>query len=213
MRYVSGIKYKLEIKLYLTPNTIHMISYLKGAIKLKEAGFVILAVGDVGYKIFTVERDVANLSEGDIAEFYTYHYIREDDMRLYGFIDRKDQEMFEMLFSVTGIGPKSAMGILNEATVDSIKSAIGKNDISLLTKVSGVGKKTAERVILELSSKIKDFGDISDGTEEMSDALEALMSLGYTRAQSLEALKKVPEGVSEPGEKVRLALKSMGKKK
>lgn len=190
-----------------------MISYIKGTIKVKEEGFVIVVANDIGYKIFTIERDVASMNAGDTAEFFTYHYVREDDMRLYGFANRQDQQMFEMLFSVTGIGPKSAMGILNMATIDSIKSAIARSDISLLTKVSGVGKKTAERVILELSSKVKVFGEATRETEGMSDALEALMSLGYSRAQAFGALEKVPDAVIDPAEKVRLALKNLGKKK
>ncbi len=190
-----------------------MISYLKGAIKIKEQDFAIIVVNDVGYKVFTIERDMVNLNVGDTAEFFTYHYVREDDARLYGFANRQDQQMFELLFSVTGIGPKSAMGILNMAMVDSIKSAIAKSDISLLTKVSGVGKKTAERVILELSSKVKVFGEASKETEGLADALEALMSLGYNRAQAFGALEKVPDAVADPAEKVRLALKSLGKKK
>ncbi|MBU4338748.1 Holliday junction branch migration protein RuvA [Patescibacteria group bacterium] len=190
-----------------------MISYIKGTIKVKEEGFVIVVTSDIGYKIFTIERDVAGLNAGDMAEFFTYHYVREDDARLYGFAARQDQQMFEMLFSVTGIGPKSAMGILNMATVDSIKSAIAKSDISLLTKVSGVGKKTAERVILELSSKMKIFGEVTRETEGLSDALEALMSLGYSRAHAFGALEKVPDDIVDPAEKVRLALKNLGKKK
>jgi len=189
-----------------------MISYLKGTIKIKERDFVIVIVGDIGYKVFALERDLAGLNAGDVAEFFTYHYVREDDMRLYGFTSREDQKMFELLFSVTGIGPKSAMGILNMATVGSIKSAIAKSDTSLLTKVSGVGKKTAERVILELSSKVKDFGEITKETEGMSDAMEALMSLGYSRAQAFGALEEVPKDIADPAEKVRLALKSLGKK-
>lgn len=188
-----------------------MISYLKGIVKLKEEDFAIIVVSDIGYKIFGLARDLARLKTGDTAEFFTYHYVREDDARLYGFANREDQKMFELLFSVTGIGPKSAMGILNAAPVDSIRSAIAKNDTSLLTKVSGVGKKTAERVVLELGSKIREFGGEVKDTEGMSDAIEGLMSLGYSRTQALKALEKVPEGIADPAEKVRLALKSLGK--
>ncbi len=190
-----------------------MISYLKGTIKLKESDFAVVVVNDIGYKVFVVERDLIKLAAGEIAEFFTYHYIREDDARLYGFVSRRDQEMFELLFSVTGIGPKSAMGILNAATTDSIASAIAASDTSLLTKVSGVGKKTAERVILELAGKVEKFGVEVKNTEGLSDAIEGLMSLGYSRSQTLEALKNVPEDVTDPGEKIKLALKNLGRKK
>lgn len=190
-----------------------MISCLKGAIKLKENDFAIVVVNDIGYKVFIAERDLLKLRIGDTAEFFTYHYIREDDARLYGFVSRRDQEMFELLFSVTGIGPKSAMGILNAAATDSIAAAIGQSDTSLLTKVSGVGKKTAERVILELAGKVEKFGAEAKSVEGLSDAIEGLMSLGYSRGQALEALKNVPENIIDPAEKIKLALKSLGKKK
>ncbi len=190
-----------------------MISYIKGTIKLKESDYAIVVTGDIGYKVFVVERDLFKLQIGEVAEFFTYHYIREDDMRLYGFTSRRDQEMFELLFSVTGIGPKSAMGILNAATTDSIAAAIAASDTSLLTKVSGVGKRTAERVILELAGKVEQFGVEVKSTEGLSDAIEGLMSLGYSRGQAVEALKNVPEDVIDPGEKIKLALKSLGKKK
>lgn len=189
-----------------------MISYIKGIVKLKEQDFAIVVVNDIGYKVLALGRDLARLKEGDMAEFFTYHYIREDDMRLYGFAGRDDQKMFELLFSVTGIGPKSAMGILNAAPIESIKSAIANDDTSLLTKVSGVGKRTAERVVLELAGKVDGFGGENKNTEGLSDAIEGLMSLGYSRAHALKALEKVPEDITDPAQKIRLALKSLGKK-
>ncbi len=189
-----------------------MISYIKGAIKLKEGDFAIVIVGDVGYRVFLLERDLSKTKVGETAEFFTHHYIREDDERLYGFSNSKELEMFELLFSVTGIGPKSAMGILNVAPLKSLEAAIAKKDVSLLTKVSGVGKKTAERVVLELASKIKSSGKAAEETSGLFDAVEALMSLGYSRVQALAALEKVPENISDAAEKVRLALKSLGKK-
>lgn len=190
-----------------------MISYLKGIVKLKENDFVIVVVNDIGYKVFVIGRDLFKLQIGEVVEFFTYHYIREDDMRLYGFINRRDQEMFELLFSVTGIGPKSAMGILNATTTDSIVLAVGQSDFSLLTKVSGVGKKTAERIILELAGKMEKFGLEIQNTAGLSDAIEGLMSLGYSRNQSFEALKNVSADITDPGEKIKLALKSLGRNK
>ncbi len=190
-----------------------MISYIKGAVKLKEEDFVIIIAGDIGYKIFILRRDIAKLKIGNMAEFFTHHYVREDDERLYGFSNFEELEMFELLFSVTGIGPKSAIGILNVAPLKSLKAAIAQKDVSLLTKVSGVGKKTAERVVLELASKIKSSGKTAEETSDLFDAVEALMSLGYSRAQALSALEKVPEDISDAAEKVRLALKNLGKKK
>lgn len=189
-----------------------MISFLKGSIKLKQDDFAIVVVGGIGYKVFLLERDLFKTKAGETAEFFTYHYVREDDERLYGFSKPEELEMFELLFSVTGIGPKSAMGILNIAPLKSLEAAIAQKDVSLLTKVSGVGKKTAERVVLELASKIKSSGKAGKETPGLSDAVEALVSLGYSRTQALSALEKIPEDISDAAEKVRLALKSLGKK-
>lgn len=189
-----------------------MISYLRGTIKLKEEVFVVVVVSGVGYKVFLLERDLSKTKVGEAAEFFTYHYVREDDERLYGFSNLEELEMFELLFSITGIGPKSAMGILNIAPINSLKAAIVKKDVSLLTKVSGVGRKTAERVVLELASKIKSSSKTAEETSDLFDAVEALMSLGYSRTQALSALEKIPENISDAAEKVRLALKSLGKK-
>ena len=189
-----------------------MIAYLKGTVRFKENDFAIISVNDVGYQVFMLARDLARLKSDDALEVFTYHYVREDDMRLYGFVSRRDQEMFELLFSVSGIGPKSAMGILNSSTTDSIVAAIVNGDTSLLTKVSGVGKKTAERLILELAGKVGTFGVEVKSTEGLSDAIEGLISLGYIRSQALKALEKVPEDITDPAEKIRMALKNLGKK-
>jgi Holliday junction DNA helicase RuvA len=121
--------------------------------------------------------------------------------------------MFELLISISGIGPKAAMGILTVATPKTIKTAILNEDSSILTRVSGVGKKTAERVILELGNKIADMPESEkDQTVSDMDAIEALVSMGYSAADAREALKMVPKEIQEVGARIKMALRSLGKK-
>jgi Holliday junction DNA helicase RuvA len=134
-------------------------------------------------------------------------------LALYGFLALEELEMFELLISISGIGPKAATGILSIATPKTIKTAILNEDPSILTKVSGIGKKTAERVILELKNKV---ADISTGEKEEvaidSDAIEALVSMGYTASEARDALKSVPQDVRDVGQRVKMALRAIGKK-
>jgi len=120
-------------------------------------------------------------------------------------------EFFELLLTVSGVGPKSALAIMSLASLEMIKSAIASEDPSVFTKVSGIGRKTAERVIVELKEKLKDEGARSPIAKEHSDALEALMSLGYREQEAREALKNVPKDTKDLQSKVKIALKALSK--
>ncbi|PIT93549.1 Holliday junction branch migration protein RuvA, partial [Candidatus Falkowbacteria bacterium CG10_big_fil_rev_8_21_14_0_10_43_11] len=122
-----------------------MLSFLRGKILNKSQNFVILEVNNIGYQVFINAGMYADLNIGQEAEFYLYHNVREDADDLYGFKDFAELEFFKLLLSVSGVGPKSALGILGLASVTDIKESIGAGDPSLLNKVSGIGKKTAER--------------------------------------------------------------------
>jgi len=172
-----------------------------------------LDVNGVGYKIFVSAYIFGKLASMKEAEFFIHTHVREDILALYGFLIMEELEIFELLLSISGIGPKAGLGILSIASPKTIKTAILNEDSSILTKVSGVGKKTAERVILELKNKIADLpesekkGAISD-----SDAIEALASMGYSVSEAREALKLVSPDVKDVGKRVMLALKNLGKK-
>ncbi len=191
-----------------------MISYLKGKIILKKEKFIIISTGNVGYKVFVM----SSLGEvGEEIELFTYLNVREDLLALYGFKEYKELELFELLISVTGIGPKAGMGILALADPETIKIAIAKGDSSILTRVSGIGKKTAERVILELGNKftISDVENMEDKTREIgnhSDALDALASLGYSPNDAKKALANISPEIKDVGEKIKKALKELGKR-
>ena len=140
--------------------------------------------------------------------------MREDILDLYGFLERQELEFFEMLINVSGIGPKGALSILGIASIDTLKRAIGTGDTSYLTKISGIGKKTAEKIVIELRDKIAyKMKDEKGGVSLQGelDALEALKSLGYSQNQAREALKKVPTEL-DTNKKIREALKILGGK-
>lgn len=190
-----------------------MIATLKGNIELLRDTYVILDVGGVGYKIFVSPYTMGKLAGTGSALLYTHTYVREDSLALYGFMSLEELEMFEMLISISGIGPKAGLGILSIADPRTIRTAIANEDSSILTKVSGVGKKTAERVILELRSKIGQLP--AHEKHEVSadaDALDALMAMGYPVTQAREALKHVPAEITDAAKRVTAALKILGRK-
>ena len=193
-----------------------MISYLSGKILNKGQGYIILRVGGVGYKVYINPTKYAELDINQEVEFYIYQVVREDALDLYGFNNLEELEMFELLLSISGIGPKSALGALSISSVGELKSYIAQGDPSLLTKVSGIGKKTAERVVLELRDKINQaVGNRQQGSEinglVSGDEIDALMALGYSMQQAREALKKVDPNIEDSGERIREALKKLGK--
>ncbi|MFH0968895.1 MAG: Holliday junction branch migration protein RuvA [Patescibacteria group bacterium] len=192
-----------------------MISKIKGTIEYFKDSYVVVDVNGVGYKVFSTTYVLGKIAGRGNVEFFIHTYVREDILALYGFLSLEDLEMFELLISISGIGPKAAMGILTIADVKTIRTAILNEDPSVLTKVSGVGKKTAERVILELKNKISGLSLTDSEKKDViadNDALEALVSMGYSINESREALKLVPSDIKDVGERVKLALKNLGKK-
>ncbi len=192
-----------------------MIAFLRGTIKHKNINSLILEVGDVGYQVFASEALLSDLKLGSSAELYVHHHVREEAADLYGFKSAEDLELFELLLTVSGIGPKSALGILALASAGDIKEAIIRGDANLLTKVSGIGKKTAERLVLELKSKVIRAGGtavtINSGTLGGGDEIDALMSLGYSLGEARSALAQVDPEIADSGERVKSALKMMKK--
>ena len=191
-----------------------MIGSIKGKIIFKIDKFLIVETGGIGYKIHAGTGTLAKLKIGKNASFFTHLAVREDALDLYGFLDIKELEFFEMLLSVSGLGPKSALGIIGLASIETLKNAIASGDTSYLTKISGIGKKTAEKIVIELRDKLTKLGH---KTEKESfrgelDALEALKSLGYSQSEAREALKEVSPKTTETSAKVKEALKILGGK-
>lgn len=186
-----------------------MIGLLKGTIELNTEKYIILDVNGVGYKVYISGSTFKNLpKKGEKVKLYTHLHVREDALELYGFLSLKELEFFELLISISGIGPKGALNILNVASVETLKKAIVNEESSILTKVSGIGKKTAEKIILELKNKISDeLGEV--GVDD--EAIDALMSLGYKLKDAREVLKKVPKEIEGVENRIREALKLLGK--
>ncbi len=190
-----------------------MISFLAGEIKIKTEKFIILQVGGIGYKVFCSAPTLKEIgSQGRKTSLFTYLYCRENIMDLYGFISFEELEFFELLISVSGIGPKAALSVMMLASVKTLKEAIASGRKSLLTKVSGIGQRTAERIILELKNKI--FASVSDIQKLTSDSevIDALVSLGYSQHQAKEALSQIPRGAKGIEEIIKESLKVLGKK-
>ncbi|OGE80793.1 MAG: Holliday junction DNA helicase RuvA [Candidatus Doudnabacteria bacterium RIFCSPLOWO2_02_FULL_48_8] len=188
-----------------------MLGSIKGKISHKAVNYIILETSGVGYKVFVTPVLHVSLKTGQELSLVIHTYVREDQITLYGFEKLAELEFFELLLTVSGVGPKSALGIMSLASVDMIKSAIVSEDPSVFTKVSGIGRKTAERVIIELKDKLKGEADKMPVAREHSDAVDALLALGYSQQQAREALKAVPNEITKLQDKVRFVLKSFSK--
>ncbi|MES2060196.1 MAG: Holliday junction branch migration protein RuvA [Patescibacteria group bacterium] len=187
-----------------------MIAHLKGKMIHKEEKFLVLEAGGVGYKIFGTFETIESSPISEERSFWIHHAIREDASDLFGFKDKDTLDFFELLISISGIGPRTALGILNVTTVSALKRAVSSGDTSHLTKVSGIGKKNAEKIVLELKDKFKNHEESGAGYKEEVDALDALKSLGFGHAEAREALKEVADAANT-SEKVKRALKILGK--
>ena len=192
-----------------------MIAYLKGEVIAKPNNYLILETGGVGYQVFAGENFLAEIKVGETKELYIHHRVREDASDLYGFKTLDDLNLFELLLSVSGVGPKSALAVLSLASSDDIKEAIIRGDASLLTKVSGIGKKTAERLVLELKTKVMRASTgttlLGGGSNGLGDELDALMSLGYAMNEAREALNLVEPSITSTSGRVKAALKLLAR--
>lgn len=208
-----------------------MITHLRGKILMRGDRFLALEVNGVGYKIFVLPdtlKRALTASSGEARKFtptessgvsgdfslWTHLHVRENALELYGFLEYPELEFFELLIQISGIGPKSGLGVLAVAPLDTLKRAISSGDTSYLTKVSGIGRKIAEKIVLELREKMGglNLGEAGNAAlKEEGDVLEALQSLGYTLREAREAAKKVPSEIKGTNARIKEALKKIGK--
>jgi Holliday junction DNA helicase RuvA len=188
-----------------------MIGYLKGKIIANRQGYIILSVGNVGYKINSSSKKI--LKTGDEIEQFMHHHIREEINDLYGFDTLDELELFQKLISVNGVGPKAGVAILSSAGADRITQAIVTGDTGFFTAVSGIGKKVAAKIILDLRSKISSIGDglSLEEFDKNSDLVDALTSLGYKREEIARLITKIPVEISGVESQVKWCLKNLGK--
>lgn len=177
--------------------------------------YTIIDVNGVGYKVFCSTDTLSSLSLDTLASLHTYLSVREDALDLYGFLSDDEMHFFGLLISVSGIGPKSALGILSIASAETLKKAIATGDTGYLTKVSGIGRKTAEKIVLELRDKLRAHvgGKESSGSlRAESDVIEALKALGYSQNDARDALKEISTEIIGTNERIKQALKILGQK-
>ena len=191
-----------------------MIARLEGIIVHSTDKYIIIDVSGVGYKVNVTSDTLASSLLGDHVSFWIHTAVRENSIDLYGFKNTNEMSFFELLLDVSGIGPRSALSILAIAPIDTLKRAIATGDTGYLNKVSGIGKKTAEKIIIELRDKLQEYK--TDGEpgllRDESDILEALKSLGYSQNEARDALKQVPPTTIGTNARIKEALQVLGKR-
>ena len=192
-----------------------MIAHLVGKIEEKfGSNGIILDVNGVGYEVMVPAPDFERVNLGETQKFFTYHQVRENAEELYGFSSLTAKKMFELLISVQGVGPKAGINILSLAEAEEVRNAIANADTTFISKASGVGKKSAERVIVDLKDKVgipSRYGatEVRGGVKaeaEPDEALDALIALGFTLKEASSALEKIDKSLSVE-ERIKLALK------
>ncbi|MBV22421.1 MAG: Holliday junction branch migration protein RuvA [Parcubacteria group bacterium] len=193
----------------------NMIAQLKGEVAEISGNSVVLMVGGVGYRVNVMPETIEEIrkSGNKVISLKTHLAVRETSLDLYGFLNADELEFFEMLISISGIGPKSGLAILSVADVSTLKTAVSSGDSSYLTKVSGIGRKSAGKIILELKDKLGAIDSKSDSAlmRDEIETLEALQALGYSTREAREAMKKISKTATNSGERIKEALKILGK--
>jgi Holliday junction DNA helicase RuvA len=194
-----------------------MIAAIQGTIIASEKSYLIVFANAIGYKIYVNNNVLSNYKKNDEIKLFTHLAVKETALDLYGFEQFEELEFFELLLKVSGIGPKGALAVLEQAKIEELKVAIASSDYSILTKVSGIGKKTAEKIIIELRNKIGDLSEYTAASQTSGalgsdlEAIEALTALGYNQMEARQALKKINPEIKELNDKIKEALKLLGR--
>jgi len=191
-----------------------MISSLEGKIQLKTEKYAIIETGDIGFRVLFPQKILLSLPQiGQSVKIFTYLSVKETGWDLFGFLRYEELEFFELLISIAGIGPKTAMNILSATSVEDLEEAIVLGDESILGRVSGISKKNAQKIILELKTKVKKIskGERSRVADDI-EAIDALVSLGYRVSEARGSLDKLPADINGVENRVKEALKRLGKK-
>lgn len=190
-----------------------MIGQLTGKISHVEERSFIFDVGGVGYKIFTSIETREKLKKNPgVTTIFTHLVVREDALDLYGFLEKTEQDFFELLIGISGVGPKSALSILSLAPPETLRKAISSNNTGYLTQVSGIGRKIAEKIVLELRDKIGVLDNEDTSLDQEGEAIMAMEALGYSNREAREALRHIPAEITETSAKIKEALKNLGNK-
>jgi Holliday junction DNA helicase RuvA len=197
-----------------------MIAFIKGTMIRAEENSVIIENNGIGYRVFACGRDISRIVNGSEVLLHTYMNVREDAMQLFGFLSAEDLEVFRLLLGVNGIGPKAALGVLSGMTANDLRFAVLSDDIKTLSTAPGIGKKTAQKLILELKDKFslqdafeeklaltEAAGTAADSNQE--EAIQALMALGYSGSDALKAVRAAAADNMSTEDILKAALKRM----
>lgn len=188
-----------------------MITSLKGSVIARREKSLVLEVGGVGYEVFVPTQEMLTTKIGDERFFWTFQHVREDVLALYGFRTEEELEFFHALIAISDVGPRSALSLLSVAPLEKIRAAIAAGDLGILPHVPGIGRKTADRIVVELKDKVGAAAR-AKVKPELKEVVDALTSLGYSRQEAEEAARTIPEDSGSTEEKVRQALKSFDRR-
>ncbi|MFA5840176.1 MAG: Holliday junction branch migration protein RuvA [Candidatus Margulisiibacteriota bacterium] len=197
-----------------------MISHLNGTLEHVDKNHVVIDVGGVGYKVFLPTAVLSRLPKiGDKIKLYTYQVVREDDLSLYGFITKEERSLFSLLLTVNGIGPKVSLSILSAFPLDRIVAAITQGNVDMISSIPGIGNKTAQKLVIELKEKVAKayaikpsdmIGGLPGNATVVSDAISALISLGYSPKEARDSILKISEdNLTSVEEIVKQALRQL----
>ena len=202
-----------------------MISFVKGTVADIGENCLVVENGGIGYEIYMTGQDLGKARIGDEKKIHTFLYVREDILQLYGFFSKDDLGMFKLLIGVNGVGPKGALGILSGISADELRFAVLSDDVKTISKAPGIGKKTAQKMILELKDKLaKEQGSLPTGgglvmtpkaaaagaVDAVSEAVSALVVLGYSQAKALQAMEGIQTDDAVTSEQlIRTCLKKL----
>ena len=193
-----------------------MIAYLKGQIIKKTEKDIIILVNNIGYQVFLPEKFLSKIGSNLDLELFVYHKQREDAQELYGFENYEERDFFIQLISVSGVGPKSAISILSIASVNDLKSAIVSGNAEMFKKVSGIGSKTAERIVIDLKNKLGSINFSSSQNQNIEnkdlEIFEALSALGFSDFDIRSVYNHIPKDLEKSEDKIKFALKLLNKK-
>jgi Holliday junction DNA helicase RuvA len=192
-----------------------MIGFLSGVIELLNIPYVILNVNGVGYKVIVPNIVLSKLTLGQKLKLYTYTYVREDELSLFGFLEPEDLGLFESLISVSGIGPKTALNIFSFGKRAEIISAVIRGDVLFFSSVPRLGRKNAQKIIIELKSKLGSIGELDLSGKDLienTEVIAALKNFGFTSMEATKALQGIDKEGKTTEEKIRLALRHLGRR-
>jgi Holliday junction DNA helicase RuvA len=188
-----------------------MIAALEGTVHHKFADKILLLVDHVGYSVSVAGKLLEELKNNQTILLYTYQHIREDASLLFGFKTIEELQFFEMLLTVSGIGPKTALAVINRGTSE-VKGAIMKSEVSFFTAIPRLGTKNAQKLIIELKPKLSTFADLESLEEHLTqdEIVESLLSMGFTKHETANAVKSLPKNITDLGAQIKWVLKYLG---